>query len=303
MYLELQMTNIILLAASSAIFVAAFPAKFLIKPKSAKKQKLKKTLTTLLLIVSGWLFVGTLFNLLEGKTGISLVIEEFAMFSDRMTVGGVSLAKTTVLLWIVVAVVALLLIAFRLFAVPRFTEDTPKGLQNAIESVVEMVDNFVKGVVGEHLGDGICSYMFAVAITMMGCAFVELFGERAPTSDLTVTFSLGLMTFILINYYGIRQKGIGGRLKDLSSPAIFMFPMKVLSDIAVPVSLACRLFGNMLGGLIVMELIHGSFGGYTVGISSAAGLFFNLFHPAIQTYIFITLSLTFINEAAEIPEE
>ena len=64
-------------------------------------------------------------------------------------------------------------------------------------------------------------------------------------------------------------------------------------------SLACRLFGNMLGGMIVMDLLKSSLGGYAVGIPAVAGLYFNLFHPLIQTYIFVILSLTFINEAAE----
>jgi len=69
--------------------------------------------------------------------------------------------------------------------------------------------------------------------------------------------------------------------------------------VAVPVSLACRLFGNMLGGMIVMDLLKTSLGGYAVGLTSLAGLYFNLFHPLIQTYIFIILTLTFINEATE----
>lgn len=75
--------------------------------------------------------------------------------------------------------------------------------------------------------------------------------------------------------------------------------MKILSDIAVPVSLACRLFGNMIGGMIVMELLKSVLGGYAAGIPAVAGLYFNLFHPLIQTYIFVILSLTFINEAIE----
>ena len=58
-------------------------------------------------------------------------------------------------------------------------------------------------------------------------------------------------------------------------------------------------FGNMLGGMIVMDLLKSVLGGYASGIPAVAGLYFNLFHPLIQTYIFIILSLTFINEAIE----
>ena len=77
------------------------------------------------------------------------------------------------------------------------------------------------------------------------------------------------MPFFLINYYGIRQKGLGGRVRSLASPSPMIFPMKILSDCAVPVSLACRLFGNMLGGYIVMDLLKASLGGYSSGVSAA----------------------------------
>ena len=134
---------------------------------------------------------------------------------------------------------------------------------------------------------------------MVIAAFSELFGVRAPTTDITLTFSMALMTFFLINYYGIKHKGVGGRIKSMAQPTPIVFPFKLISDIAVPVSMACRLFGNMLAGLIVMELIYFALGNFSAGIPSVVGLYFNLFHPLIQVYIFVTLTLTFINEAAE----
>ena len=128
---------------------------------------------------------------------------------------------------------------------------------------------------------------------------MQSFSGFAPTSDITVTFAMSLITFFLINWYGIKNKRLSGRIKGLASPSPVIFPMRIVSDVAVPVSLACRLFGNMLGGLIVMDLLKGAAGGYSFGIAPVAGLYFNLFHPLIQIYIFVTLSLTFINEACE----
>ncbi|MFR5889522.1 MAG: FoF1 ATP synthase subunit a [Lachnospiraceae bacterium] len=142
-------------------------------------------------------------------------------------------------------------------------------------------------------------YMMSLALFMILSAATELFGQRAPTSDLLVTLSMSLITFFLINYYGIKKKKLSGRLVSLTKPTPLVTPFKIISDIATPVSLACRLFGNMLGGMIVMDLLKSSLGGYAVGIPAVAGLYFNLFHPLIQTYIFVILSLTFINEAAE----
>lgn len=254
-------------------------------------------------VAAAWYFVGTLLNILSGRDGITLSIPDLEMFSDRVEIFGVSLARTTVVTYVMIGVILILALCFRIFAVPKFKIEKPTKLQNVFEALQELIDGFVKSVIKVELGDGITSFMYTVGVFMMGCALCELFGQRAPTSDLLTTLSLALCTFFLINYYGIKQKGIFGRIKFLASPSPILLPMKVLSDCAVPVSLACRLFGNMLGGLIVMELLRASLGGYSAGLSSLLGIYFNLAHPLIQTYVFIVLSLTFINEAAEDAEE
>jgi len=114
-----------------------------------------------------------------------------------------------------------------------------------------------------------------------------------------MTFSLALITFILINVYGIKKKGVIGRIKSLASPTPLVFPFRVIADMAIPVSMACRLFGNMLGGMIVIDLLYTALGSNAIGIPGVAGLYFNAFHPIIQAFIFVTLTLTFINEAIE----
>jgi F-type H+-transporting ATPase subunit a len=134
---------------------------------------------------------------------------------------------------------------------------------------------------------------------MVSSAGLELLGIRPPTADLLMTFSMATITFCMINYYGIKEKGVKGRIKSLASPSAVILPIRILTDVAIPVSLACRLFGNMLGGMIVMDLLKIALGPNGIGLPPVAGLYFNVFHPLIQTYIFVTLSLTFINEAVE----
>ena len=92
---------------------------------------------------------------------------------------------------------------------------------------------------------------------------------------------------------------MAGRIKTLAEPSPVVFPIELVSQVAVPVSLACRLFGNMLGGMIVMDLLYWAMGNAAIGLPSVAGLYFNVFHPLIQVYIFITLTLTYIGEATE----
>lgn len=293
--------NIILLAVS-AVLLALGAAGYAATRKGAraesadKKQKKKNRLFLALLIFSLWLMFGTVISsFYHGKTGINI---EFTLFSERVTVFNMSFAKTTVVMWIITAIVTVLALVFRIFVFPRFSPDSPKGIQNIMELSVEAMESFAKSNLKDY-SDQLAPYMYSLAVFMVGAAISELFGTRPPTSDIVVTFAMGLITFVLINFYGIRKKGLGGRIKGMMQPNPVMLPMKIISDVAVPVSLACRLFGNMLGGMIVMDLLKSVLGGYGSGLPAVAGLYFNLFHPLIQTYIFVILSMTFINEAIE----
>lgn len=260
-----------------------------------KKAKKKKRLPFFGMLISGWFFVACVVNLVTGGSkGIGV---EFEMFAPTKEIFGLPIAETTITAYGVLLVITILCVLFRVFAFPKF-KDEPKGLQNALEAAVEFVTKFTDDNT-EHLSKELPAYMFSIAVFMIGCAATELFGLRPPTADVVLTFSMALCTLFLINFYGIKKKKLSGRIKALASPSPVIMPMKILSDVATPVSLACRLFGNMLGGMIVMDLLKNSLGGYAVGMTALAGLYFNLFHPLIQTYIFIILSLTFIREATE----
>jgi F-type H+-transporting ATPase subunit a len=274
--------------------------------KTLKKKRKFKTLCFSGMLISIWFALGVFITWFSGKHSAMHI--EFSMFSDRTSIElfGLKLGETTIFTMIIVLIVTMLCLIFRLFVFPKF-KDSPKGFQNVIELCVETVEKFCIDATGKKAGKSLAPYMFAIGIYLIISASFELFGLRAPTSDLVVTFSMGLITFVLLNFFGFKKLGIGGRFKAMGGPMIamrpVMIPLKIISDIAIPISLACRLFGNMLGGMIVMELLKGALGGYAAGIPGIAGLYFNLFHPLIQAYIFITLSLTFIDEAMEGLEE
>ena len=262
---------------------AAAPA-----PEGAKPKK-KPRLPTVVMLLGLWLLVVKVLELAFGvKERGSFNVE---IWAERVDVGGFSLSMTVIYTWIIMAALTLVAVILRLTVIPRMQE-TPKGAQNVLEILVENLVKYTKGNVGD-LGNNLPAYLFTVAAFMVGSAILELFGVRAPTSDITMTFSMALITFVLINYYGLKVKGVGGRLKRYRNP------MNLVSDLAIPVSLACRLFGNMLGGLIVMDLLYFAMGSYAVAVPSVVGLYFNVFHPLIQAFIFVTLTLTFIGEAVE----
>jgi len=263
--------------------------------KPEKKDKQKKIFAVILIAVGGFLFSTRLLDIIFGPlAGESL---EFSMWPDRAQVFGFSLSYTVIYTWIAMALLisAALIIRLTVFRRPK---DIPGGAQNVIELIVEAIGNYTDAK-AHGAGEVLCSYILTIASLLVTSAFLELFRLRPPTADITMTFSLAFMTFLLINIYGIRKKGVIGRIKSLAAPTPIVFPFRLISDLAIPVSMACRLFGNMLGGMIVIDLLYSSLGANAVGIPSVAGLYFNAFHPLIQTFIFVTLTLTFINEAIE----
>ena len=164
--------------------------------ESAGKKRKKVLWPTVLFLAGIWTLAEKLLQLIFG----SVPAEEFTVdiWAERISLGGVTISATVLVTWAIVAVVAVLAVAIRVLVVPRMT-DEPKGVQNVLELIVETVCNFTHSSVGD-LGDCLSSYIFTVGVLMVSCAAVELLGVRAPTSDITMTFSMALVTFVLINY-------------------------------------------------------------------------------------------------------
>ncbi|MDR2615804.1 MAG: F0F1 ATP synthase subunit A [Oscillospiraceae bacterium] len=294
------MLDYILLAVFVAFSVVCFfwrraaSARFAADP--SKKNKRVRLLATAATIFGAYLVITRLIQIFFGKHEAE-DLSEFSIWAARREIFGFSVSETVLWSWVVMAALVVLAIALRWLILRRASEP-PRGAQNALETVVSEIMKFAGSNVhgeGEMLG----SYVFSVAALLVGCAVLELFGIRTPASDITFTFGLSIITFILINVYGIKKKGVAGRIKSLAKPTPIVMPIKIVTDFAIPVSLAARLFGNMLGGMIIMDLLYSALGNNAVGITSVVGLYFNVFHPLLQAFIFATLSLTFINEAVE----
>lgn len=208
--------------------------------------------------------------------------------------GGIPVTDAVFVTWLVMAILIVFGLVVRFVLLPKF-EDLPKGFQNILELFVEWIYHFCEDTMHER-GRGIAPYIGTIALYLALANTIELIGLRPPTTNLGVTFALAIMTFILINYYGIRKKGVLGRLKDFTKPVAIMAPIKFFSELAIPVSMASRLFGNILGGLVVMEIIYKV---VPVAVPAALAIYFNLFDGLMQTFIFITLTLSFIGDALE----
>ena len=260
-----------------------------------KSKKRFRLIAVALMAVGGFLFATRFLDIVFGPRPSEKL--EFSLWPERVQVFNFSLSYTIIYTWIAMAILIIAALVIRL-TVFRNPKETPSGAQNVVEFIVESIGKYTDAQ-AHGTGEFMCSYILTIGSLLVMSALLELFRLRPPTADITMTFSLAFMTFLLINIYGIKKKGVFGRIKSLASPTPIVFPFRIISDLAIPVSMACRLFGNMLGGMIVIDLLYMALGGNAVGIPSVFGLYFNAFHPLIQTYIFITLTLTFINEAIE----
>jgi F-type H+-transporting ATPase subunit a len=131
-------------------------------------------------------------------------------------------------------------------------------------------------------------------------AFEHFELELAPPSkNFNVTACLALMSMALVVFSEFRFKGFRGWLRSFYKPLPINGFVKTLDYIARPASLCLRLMGNMLGGLIVMSLLYYAF---PAAVPAFAGLYFDLFDGALQAYVFVFLTMIYLQEAAEVPE-
>ena len=194
-------------------------------------------------------------------------------------------------------IVMLILIAFAIVVRIKITyTNSPKGLQNVVEAIVEAFDRFVRNSAGERLaflGHWFFAVFFFVLLSNIGGVFF-----RPPTADWAVTFPLALVSFFLIQTMALRYN-TKEYLKGLIAPFPIFLPLNIIGELARPVSLSFRLFGNILAGMILMSLLYNMAPWFIrIGIPVPLHAYFDLAMGTLQAYIFTVLSLSFIGVAA-----
>ncbi len=177
----------------------------------------------------------------------------------------------------------------------RSFKDVPSGFQSFMELIIEMFDNFVESVMGKE-NKGFGPWFFGVFCFVILSNMSGLVGLRPATADLLVTASFGFTTFLLIHFTGItRQKA--DYWKGYFEPMWLFFPINLIGELALPISLSFRLFGNILGGFIIMELYYSLMPIWLkLGVPAIFHIYFDIFAGALQAYIIVTLSMTFLRQ-------
>ena len=199
---------------------------------------------------------------------------------------------TTTHISLLIICVGLILLALVVRLKLKDSDEKPGGLQNAMELAVEMLDGMVDGSMGTK-GAPFRNYLGVLFLFILFSNLSGLIGLRPPTADYGVTLSLGLITFFLVQFNNIRYNKFGA-VKELFQPVPFLFPINLIGELAVPISLSLRLFGNVLAGTVIMALIYGLLSKVAFIWPGVLHAYFDVFSGAIQTYVFCMLTMVFI---------
>ena len=205
--------------------------------------------------------------------------------------GGIEVAESVVVTWIIMAV----MVIFAIVMTRKLRIQNPGKRQVIIESIVTGLQNMVKGFIGEK-GTRYVPYLVTVIIYIGISNIIGLFGMKPPTKDMNVTAALAAMSIVLIEYSGIHAKGVKRWAKSFAQPVAIVAPLNVLEILIRPLSLCMRLFGNVLGAFVIMELLKMLI---PVVLPVPFSLYFDIFDGLIQAYVFVFLTGLFIKEATE----
>jgi len=256
-----------------------------------------------------------------------------------------SLVDFSVFFWDIFAVTVILagLLAFVSWKVGQNLDpDKPTGIQNVLESIVEFVNQQVQDIfpdADEWIGPlAITIFIMVILMNTMDIIPVDLFPslvagvasifgadphhvyfKLVPTTNLDTTFALALMVFILVMFYNIKSKGLLGYLKVfvthpfsaektwvkiILAPANVM--MTIIEELAKPISMGLRLFGNMFAGELLFLLIALLGVGWAMPGQIVLGSLWSIFHIMViilQAYIFMLLTVIFLGLASQKAED
>ena len=231
--------------------------------------------------------------------------------------GDLKITETLVVSWIVMIIITGLCI----FLTRNLKVENISKRQAIAEMLVETGNNFVRNNTGGTKFDKLIPFVSALFATSVVSNLISLVGFRSPTADLSTEAAWAIVVFIMITSTKIKTNGFGGYLKGFTTPIAVMTPFNILSELATPVSMACRHFGNILSGVVIDGLIYWALGLASaalfglipgvvgdflskipilgVGLPAITGVYFDWFSGVMHAFIFCMLTVMYIANAAQ----
>ena len=240
----------------------------------------------------------------------------FTIPTDIPILGDLQISETMVVSWIVM----LLITGLCIWLTHDLKVENISKRQALAEMLVEQANKFVVGNMGEKFRHMI-PFVAALFVTSVVSNLISLIGLRSPTADLSTEAAWAVVVFIMITAQKIKTGGFGGYLKGFTTPIAIMTPFNVLSELATPISMACRHFGKILSGVVINGLIYGALAVassallgllpgvlgnvlsqipiFDVGVPAILSVYFDWFSGFMQAFIFCMLTVMYIANAAE----
>jgi F-type H+-transporting ATPase subunit a len=228
----------------------------------------------------------------------------------------INITQTTITL-----LVATILLMVAAVLISKNLKKRPGRFQVIVEKLVTMLYGLVESTMGKHnlkfapyIGT---LFLSSIVCTLLGMTQVL----RSATADLSVTLAWALVTTGMVWYSNIKNFGFVAWLKGFTEPIVVMTPMNIVSEIAQPISLAFRHFGNVVGGSVLTALVYTALGGLTsilfgwlpgflgeipflqVGIPAFLSVYFDLFSGFVQALVFSLLTMVYVGAANPPPSE
>lgn len=207
------------------------------------------------------------------------------------------------------AIVLIVLIFFCLYITHGISEHIKLKRQHLAELIIEKVDGLVKDNMGEYFM-GFTPFIIAILALSALSSLLTLFGLYPPTSDINIVGGWAILVFVLITYYKMKC-GPLHYVKSLADP-ILLTPLNVISEVATPISMAFRHYGNVLSGSVIGVLVATALGGlssmvlgwlpgfladiplFQIGIPAVLSVYFDVFSGCLQAFIFAMLTMMYI---------
>jgi F-type H+-transporting ATPase subunit a len=213
------------------------------------------------------------------------------VFSFNIGSFQVNVSESVVVTWIIMAVLILLSI----FLTRNLKVNNISKRQAVAELIVTKATGLVEGMLGPE-GKAYVPYLTTVLLYIGVANIIGIFGFKAPTKDLNVTIALAVMSIVLVEAAGIYHNGFKKWLHKFTEPVAVVTPINILEIVTRPLSLCMRLFGNVLGAFVIMELLKYVLPAFVPAVFC---LYFDLFDGLLQAYVFVFLTSLYISEAIE----
>lgn len=272
-----------------------------------KKQKFLAVDILLIAMMILPLLAGILLKVLTNPVSDDINITgALVYFTIPLPLGGLPVTEAQVNSWLVM----LSILGLCLYLTHGIKERPDTVRQHIAEWIVEKTEHLVTENMGEYFA-GFAPFIASILALSAFSSLLSLLGLYPPTSDLNITAGWAILVFVLITYYKCKC-GPLHYLKSFTEPAPLLTPMNIISEVATPVSMAFRHYGNILSGSVISVLVAaglqklsalilgwlpgflGQFPLFQIGIPAVLSIYFDVFSGCLQAYIFAMLTMMYV---------